>query len=142
MEENKKTAKTFGKVVKLPKNTNVKNFMENVKIARDKYWYIISEKEVDTDGKEIHLVKYNKDEGVDANDFVAQVKAHYIASAPNEAVKEMFSKITVVGNEKFSVIKNIPNVMITDTITENNSTRNVEKTLVSKITSDLIKLLK
>jgi hypothetical protein len=139
--DNKKTAKTFGKVIKLPKNTDVVNFMENVKIARNKYWYIVTEKEVNDEGKEIHLIKYNQ-EGINSNTFVSQLKAFYINSTTDENMKKMFENIKVVGNDKFSIIKNIPNIEIIDVITENNKKVEVKKNLISKITSDLIKLLR
>ena len=76
MDNNKKVAKTFGKVIKLPKNTDVVNFMENVKISRNKYWYVVTEKEVNDEGKEIHLIKYNQ-EGINSNTFVSQLKSFY-----------------------------------------------------------------
>ncbi len=141
MDNNKKTAKVFGKVVKLPKNTDVVKFMDNIKIPRNKHWYLVTEKEVDDEGNQVHLVKYNQ-EGVNANSFVAQLKEHYIKSTNDENLKKLFEGIKVVGNDKFSVIKNIPDVEIIDIIVENNKKVEVKKNLVSKITSDLIRLLR
>ena len=141
MDNNKKVAKTFGKVIKLPKNTDVVNFMENVKISRNKYWYVVTEKEVNDEGKEIHLIKYNQ-EGINSNTFVSQLKSFYINSTTDENMKKMFENIKVVGNDKFSIIKNIPNIEIIDIVMENNQKVEKKKNLISKITSDLIKLLR
>lgn len=141
MDNNKKSAKLFGKVVKLPKNTDIVKFMDNIKIPRNKHWYIVTEKEMDNEGNQVHLVKYNQ-EGVNANSFVAQLKEHYIKSTTDENLKKMFEGIRVVGNDKFSIIKDIPDIEIIDIIVENNKKVEVKKNLVSKITSDLIKLLR
>lgn len=142
MDNNKEKALTYGKVVKLPKNTDIVNFMENVKIARDKHWYLLTEKEVDVEtGKQLHLVKYNK-EGVNANEFITQLKKHYIDTTTDENMKSLFFNIKVVGNDKFSVIKNIPDIEISDIVSENNKDITVKKSLISKITTDLIKLLR
>jgi hypothetical protein len=137
----KKTAKIFGKVVSLPKNTDVVKFMDNIKIPRNKHWYLITEKEIDSEGNQLHLVKYNQ-EGINTISFVAQLKEHYIKNTTDENMKKMFESIKVVGNDKFSIIKNIPDIEIVDVITENNKSVEVKKTLISKITSDLIKLLR
>lgn len=143
MENNndKKVATTYGKMIKLPKNTNVVKFMENIKINKNKHWYLITEKETDEEGKEIHLVKYNQ-EGINAIQFVSQMKEQYIKNCNDEKIKKLLESIRVIGNDKFTVIKNIPNIEIVDTILENNKKVNINKTLVSKITSDLIKLLR
>ncbi len=141
MENNKKVAKVFGKVVKLPKNTDVVKFMENIKIPRNKHWYIITEKETDEHGNQVHLVKYNQ-EGIDSNSFVAQLKEFYVRNAKDDSVKKIFEAIQIIGNDKFSIIRNIPDIDITDTVTENEQKVEVKKTLVSKITADLIRLLR
>ncbi len=144
----KKTAKRYGKVATLPKDTNPDNFikklendtkfMENIKNPRNKLWYVLVEKQAsDTEGTELHMVKYNQ-EGVDANQFVAQIKEFYVNSTKDENMKKVFEAIQVVGNEKFSIIKNVPDI----TLTENIDGKEVKRKLLSKITSDLIKLLK
>lgn len=139
--DNKKVAKTFGKVVELPKNTDVVNFMEKIKIPRNKHWYLLTEKEMTEEGNQVHLVKYNQ-EGVNANSFISDLKAHYIKTSTTSEMKTMFESIKVVGNDKFSIIKNIPDIEIVDVVTENGVQKEIKKTLVSKITSDLIKLLR
>lgn len=144
----KKTAKRYGKVATLPKDTNPDNFikkletdnkfMENIKNPRNKLWYVLVEKQaIDTDGSELHMVKYNQ-EGVDANQFVAQIKEFYVNNTKDLDMKKVFESIQVVGNEKFSIIKNVPDITLTETV----DGKIVQRKLLSKITSDLIRLLK
>lgn len=143
--EEKKKAKVYGKVINLPDNTDVVKFMdnnnENIKIPRNKHWYLLTEKEKDQTGKEIHLVKWNQ-EGINANVFIAQLKEFYLKTIKDEKIKTLFENIKVSGNDKFSIISNIPDIEIVDSIKEGNKTIEVKKTLVAKITSDLIKLLR
>jgi hypothetical protein len=119
---------TFGKVAKFPKNTKASkayNFLENVKISKKPIWYIMVEKD-----NELQMVKYNVKEGVDLNKFVNELKTYYISkSKGNKALCESISKISVDGNDKYSMVKNIPNVDIDG------------KKVITKITEDLIKLL-
>jgi hypothetical protein len=119
---------TFGKVAKFPKNTKASkayNFLENVKISKKSIWYIMVEKD-----NELQMVKYNVKEGVDLNKFVNELKTYYISkSKGNKALCESISKISVDGNDKYSMVKNIPNVDIDG------------KKVITKITEDLIKLL-
>jgi hypothetical protein len=119
---------TFGKVAKFPKNTKASkayNFLENVKISKKSIWYIMVEK-----NNELQMVKYNVKEGVDLNKFVNELKTYYISkSKGNKALCESISKISVDGNDKYSMVKNIPNVDIDG------------KKVITKITEDLIKLL-
>lgn len=133
--------KVIGKVLELEKNTDVAKFMENIKIPRNKHWYLITEKEINEEGKELHLVKYNM-EGINTLQFVSQLKEHYIKSTQDEKMKQLFEAIRVIGNDKFTIIKNIPNIEIKESILENSKLVEIKKTLLSKITSDLIKLLK
>jgi len=146
----KKTAKRYGKVATLPKDTNPDKFMkklesdtkfmENIKNPRNKLWYVLVEKQNETsedNNTELHMVKYNQ-EGVDATMLIAQVKEFYINSTQDENMKKMFEEIQVVGNDKFSIIKNVPDI----TLTENVEGKEVQRKLLSKITADLIKLLK
>lgn len=119
---------TFGKVAKFPKNVKASkaiNFLENVKISKKSIWYIMVEKE-----QELQLVKYNHREGVDLNKFVNELKTYYISKIKgNKSLCESISKISVDGNDKYSMVKNIPNVDIDG------------KKVITKITEDLIKLL-
>ena len=119
---------TFGKVAKFPKNTKASkayNFLENVKISKKSIWYIMVEK-----NNELQMVKYNVKEGVDLNKFVNELKTYYISkSKGNKALCESISKISVDGNDKYSMVKNIPNIDIDG------------KKVITKITEDLIRLL-
>ena len=120
----------FGKVVKLPKNTNAVKFMENVKIPKNKLWYIITEKQKTVNNTELHMIKYNMEKSVNCNEFVTELKKFYLTKYNNTQLKEAFDNIRVVGNDKFSVISNIPNISVDG------------KKLLTKISEDLIKLLK
>jgi hypothetical protein len=117
-----------GKVAKFPKNTKASkayNFLENVKISKDSIWYIMVEK---FDG--LQMVKYNYKKGVDINRFLSDLKDYYISkNKDNRSVCEAISKMTIDGNDKYSMIKNIPLVELDG------------KKMVTKITEDLIKLL-
>jgi hypothetical protein len=117
-----------GKVAKFPKNTKASkayNFLENVKVSKKSIWYIMVEKD-----NELQMVKYNVKEGVDLNKFVNELKTYYIAkSKGNKSICEAISKMMVDGNDKYSMIRNIPLVEIDG------------KKLITKVTEDLIKLL-
>ena len=120
---------TIGKVAKFPKNTKASkayNFMENVKISKKSIWYIMVEKM----DNELQLVKYNYNEGVDLAKFVAELKTYYLNTFKgNKAICEAVNKLTVDGNDKYSMVKNITAIDING------------KKLITKITEDLIKLL-
>jgi hypothetical protein len=133
-EQDKKEVKeakveTIGKVAKFPKNTKASkayNFMENVKISKKSIWYIMVEKM----DNELQLVKYNYNEGVDLAKFVAELKTYYLNTFKgNKAICEAVNKLTVDGNDKYSMVKNITAIDING------------KKLITKITEDLIKLL-
>jgi len=117
-----------GKVAKFPKNTKASkayNFLENVKVSKKSIWYIMVEKD-----NELQMVKYNYKEGVDLNKFVNELKTYYISKfKTNRKICESISKINVDGNDKYSMVRNIPNVKLDD------------KLLITKITEDLIRLL-
>lgn len=138
--ENKKTAKLYGKVARIPKDTNPDKFMEKIKATPNKIWYVLTEKQ----DSELHLIKYNQD-GVDSNQFVEQLIQSYLQIIDNDKIKAdettigLLKNITVRGNNNFSIIENIPNIMVKQ---KNNNGEIVERKLVSKITEDLIKLLK
>lgn len=119
---------TIGKVAKMPKGVLASkgfNFLESVKISKKSIWYIMVEKD-----QELQLVKYNYKEGVDLNKFVTELKSYYINKyRDNSVVCEAVSKITIDGNDKYSMIKNIPTIDIEG------------RKIITKITEDLIKLL-
>ncbi len=120
---------TFGKVAKFPKNTKASrayNFLENVKVSKKSIWYIMVEKQEN----ELQMVKYNYKEGVDLSKFVNELKTYY-AKKYGKDIKfmEAISKIKVDGNDKYSMVKNIPLIEVEG------------KKMITKITEDLIKLL-
>ena len=119
---------TFGKVAKFPKNVKASkayNFLENVKVSKKSIWYIMVEKD-----NELQMVKYNHKEGVDLNKFVNELKSYYISkNKSNLSICESISKIIVDGNDKYSMIRNIPIIEIEG------------KKIITRITEDLIKLL-
>lgn len=127
-ETNEKKVETFGKVAKFPKNVKASkayNFLENVKVSKKSIWYIMVEKD-----NELQMVKYNYKEGVDLNKFVNELKAYYLSkSKGNKSICEAISKISVDGNDKYSMVRNIPLVEVDG------------KKMITKITEDLIKLL-
>lgn len=115
----------IGKVVKFPKNTkasNAYNFLENIKVSKKKLWYILIEK--DQDG--LQVIKYNNKMGFNLKDFVNELKKHYMK---DELIREQIEKLVIEGEDKFSIIKNIPDVEING------------KKLITILANDLIKLL-
>lgn len=128
-EENNEKVETFGKVAKFPKNVKASkayNFLENVKVSKKSIWYIMVEKQ----DNELQMVKYNNKEGVDLNKFVTELKAYYIKKYSKDAkVCQMIESINVDGNDKYSMVKNIPLVTVDG------------RKMISIITEDLIKLL-
>jgi len=128
LPENESAVKTYGKVAKMPKGVLASkgfNFLESVKISKKSIWYIMVEKD-----QELQLVKYNYKEGVDLNKFVTELKSYYINRyKDNKVVCEAVSKIAVDGNDKYSMIRNIPTIDIEG------------RKIITKITEDLIKLL-
>jgi len=120
---------TFGKVAKFPKNTKASkayNFLENVKVSKKSIWYIMVEKQ----DNELQMVKYNYKEGVDLSKFVNELKTYYTKKYGKDIkVIEAISKISVDGNDKYSMVKNIPLLEVEG------------KKMITKITEDLIRLL-
>jgi hypothetical protein len=118
-----------GKVAKFPKNVKASkayNFLENVKVSKKSIWYLMVEKQ----DNELQMVKYNVKEGVDLTKFVSDLKSYYIKRYSNEnKVKSLIESIYVDGNDKYSMIKNIPPINIDG------------KKMITKITEDLIRLL-
>lgn len=127
-KKNESKVETFGKVAKFPKNTKASkayNFLENVKVSKKSIWYIMVEKD-----NELQMVKYNYKEGVDLSKFVNELKTYYLAKHKgNKAICEAINKLSVDGNDKYSMIRNIPLVEVDG------------RKMISKITEDLIKLL-
>ena len=120
-----------GKIVKLDKNADALKFMEDIKIPKKDLWYMIVEKQKEEDvDTSLHMVKINE-KGSDITQFVAELKLYYLKKfEEQEKLKSLIEKIKVKGNHKFSIIENIPSVKVGD------------KTLVSRITEDLVRLLR
>ena len=119
----------YGKVAKFPKNVKTNkaySFLENVKIPKGKIWYILVEKQ----DNELQMVKYNRVEGVNLQLFVSDLKTYYLRKYhTNQEITEALKKLEVVGEERFSIIKNISKIKIDG------------KELIAKIAEDLIHLL-
>ena len=128
-QKNEGNVETFGKVAKFPKNTKASkayNFLENVKVSKKSIWYIMVEKQ----DNELQMVKYNVKEGVDLSKFVNELKGFYTKKYSKDAkFVEMVNKIKVDGNDKYSMVQNIPLVEVEG------------KKMITRITEDLIKLL-
>ncbi len=119
----------IGKIARFPKNVKPSKayaFMENVKIPKNKIWYILIQRQND----ELSMVKYNRAAGVDLNKFITQLKEYYsFKYLENLEILEAVDKLEVIGEEKFSVIRNISNILIEDV------------PFINKITEDLLKIL-
>lgn len=126
---NENKVETYGKVAKFPKNikaSNAYNFLENVKISKKSIWYIMVERQEN----ELQLVKYNYKEGIDLSKFINELKSYYLNKYSNDKKTcRMIEEIQVDGNDKYSMVKNIPLVELEG------------RKMVSIITEDLIKLL-
>ncbi len=118
-----------GKVAKFPKNTKASkayNFLENVKVSKKSIWYLMVEKQ----DNELQMVKYNYKEGVDLTKFVNELKTYYTKKYSNEPkLQKLVESISVDGNDKYSMIKNIPAITLDG------------KKMITKVTEDLIRLL-
>ena len=128
-QKNEGNVETFGKVAKFPKNTKASkayNFLENVKVSKKSIWYIMVEKQ----DNELQMVKYNVKEGVDLSKFVNELKGYYTKKYSKDAkFVEMINNIKVDGNDKYSMVQNIPLIEVEG------------KKMITRITEDLIKLL-
>ena len=128
VKENKKV-EFIGKVAKLPKGvkaSNGYNFLESIKISKSSIWYLMVERQ----DNELQMVKYNHKQGVDLNKFITGLKKYYSEKySSNPQILEKIKNIVVDGNDKFSMVKNIPTIELEG------------KKMISRITEDLIKLL-
>ena len=116
----------YGKVAKMPKNVKAKNaynFLENIKVSKKKLWYILIEK----DENELQCIKYNNKMGVNLKEFVEQIKEYH---KKDKDLFENISKLTIEGNDKFSIMKNIPDVEVKP-----------GKKMITFLTEELIQLL-
>lgn len=125
-EKKDESVHLYGKVAVMPKNTKASsslNFLEKIKISKQKLWYILIERQ----SNELQMIKYNNKKGFNMKAFVDNLKQHY---SGDELLREHIDKLEIDGTSSFSVIKNIPDVEING------------KKLITILTEDLIKLLK
>ena len=116
----------IGKVAKMPKNIKAKNaytFLENIKVSKKKLWYILIEK----DENELQCIKYNNKIGVNLKVFVEQIKEYH---KKDKDLYEYIEKLTIDGNDKFSIIKGISDIEVKP-----------GKKLITFLTEELIQLL-
>jgi hypothetical protein len=129
VDETNEKVETIGRVARFPRNTKASkayNFLENVKVSKKSIWYIMVEKQ----DSELQMVKYNYKEGVDLNKFVNELKSYYLKKySDNSNIVSLVENIVVDGNDKYSMVKNIPPVEVDG------------RKMISIITEDLIKLL-
>ncbi len=125
-----KKVQLIGKVAKLPKGTLPSKgltFLENIKTPKNSIWYIIVERQVDS---ELQMLKYNKNVGVNIERFVNDLKGYYTKKySKNESLVKLIEAIEIKGADDYSWIKNIPLISLDG------------KKMVTIITEDLIKLL-
>lgn len=115
----------YGKVAKFPKNVKASkayNYLENIKMSKSKIWYIMIEK----DDSELQIIKYNNKQGFNLKEFCEKLKDYY---SHNESLVNYIANLEIVGEEKFSIIKNIPDIYIDD------------KKLITIIVENMVKLL-
>lgn len=119
-----------GLIAKFPKNVKAHDayaFLEKVKIPKNKIWYIIVQKQDD----ELQMVKYNQVAGINLTSFVSELKNYYTNKySNNNFIIEKINSLEVIGEDKFTIIKNISKDVIID-----------NKPLISIIMDDLTKLL-
>jgi hypothetical protein len=116
----------YGKVAKMPRNIKAKNaytFLENIKVSKKKLWYILIEK----DENELQCIKYNNKMGVNLKEFVEQVKEYH---KKDKELFEYISQLTIEGNDKFSIVRNIPDIEVKP-----------GKKMITFLTEELIQLL-
>jgi hypothetical protein len=119
----------IGKVAHFPKDVKAShayNFLENIRINKNKVWYLLVEKQ----NNELQMLKYNIKAGVKLSQFSYELKQFYLEKFKNQPkLYKIIESLEIFGEDKFVVIKNIPNVKISG------------KKLITRITEDLIKLL-
>lgn len=119
----------IGKIAKFPKNAKASkaySFLEDVKINKNKTWYILIEQQ----NNELQMIKYNVKAGVNLEKFVTDLKEFYKVSFKDQpALLKVIERLKIVGEDKFVTIKNIPDVDLGD------------KKLITRLTQDLITVL-
>jgi len=125
--DNDKIVQFTGKVAKMPRNTKAKSaytFLENIKVSKSKLWYILIEK----DENELQCIKYNNKMGVNLKVFIEELMEYH---KKDDKLSEYMKKLTIEGNQIFSIIKGISDVEVKD-----------GKKMITFLTEELIQLLK
>jgi len=115
-----------GKIVSMPSNIKPSVsivMLENNKISKDKLHYIISSQTKDS----LVVLKYNKKAEIKLTEFTNTLIDYYKL---NETVKNIFDEIVVEGTKDYTIIKNIPDLLMGG-----------EK-LINVLNKNIIKLLK
>ena len=115
----------IGKIAKFPKNTKAQsayNFLENIKVSKKQLWYILIEK----DDNGLQVIKYNNKLGFNLYDFINELKKYY---SQDEEISPYIEQLKIDGEDKFSIIRDVPDVEIGG------------KKLITILANDLIKLL-
>lgn len=126
IEEKDDSIHFYGKLAKMPRDSKASssyNFLEKIKISKQKLWYILIEKQ----DNELQMIKYNNKMGVNLKLFVEELKQYY---STNDDIKNHIDNLQIDGNQTFSIIKNIPDIEIGG------------KKFITILAEDLIKLLK
>lgn len=130
-QTDEKKVEFYGKVARFPNKTKAShalNFLENVKVPKNSVWYILIEKQ----DNELQVLKYNNSQGVDMIKFTEDLKSYYRGQyKKNPEILTLIENIEVKGATEFSSIRNIPDIQVDN-----------GKKMITKITEDLVKLLK
>lgn len=125
MDNNDNNINFFGKIAKLPKKSkpsNAVNFLEKIKISKQRLWYLIVEKQDD----ELQMIKYNNRCNINITLFLENLKDYY---SNNTELHEHINGLIIEGSDRFTSIKNIPNIDVNG------------KKFITIIMEDIIKLL-
>jgi hypothetical protein len=121
--------KLIGKVAQFPDDTKAVtalSFLNEIRANPKHIWYVV----IEDQQNELKTVKYNRSVDLNLIEYTDGLKKYYLEKfKDSDNIIEQLNNITVTGEADFAVIKNIPNISIE------------EKTLISIIASDLIKLL-
>ena len=118
----------IGKVAKFPNDTKAitaLSFLSEIRANPKHIWYVL----VEDQQNELKMVKYNRSLDLNLIQYTESLKLYYLETIKDKEIVEQINNISVVGEAEFAIIKNIPNITFEG------------KTLISKIASDLIKLL-
>jgi hypothetical protein len=111
-ESNLKNFNFIGKTVNF--STNIKPsksiiILENNNISKNKLHYIISKQSQDS----LIIFKYNEKIELKLTDFINTLINYH---KKNDNSKNIFENIVIDGNNNFSIIKNIPNINLLNTL--------------------------